>query len=166
MQDHDFSKYGLSTPALTLEGIFTPVRVVDVYDGDTLTVVVPFKGDYFKYTCRMMGIDTCEMKSKIKENKETAIRARNRVLQLLGVPIQDLATPLARKKIQGMLNDQIVVAWLHCFHFDKYGRLLADVHCVADKDSKCVSKILIEEKLAYEYFGETKLSEEQQADHM
>lgn len=166
MQEHEFSKYGLSTPALTLSGMFTPARVVDVYDGDTMTVIIPFKGDYFKYTVRMMGIDTCEMKSKVKENKETAIRARNRVLQLLGLPMDDLTVPITRKKIQGMLNDKVTVAWLNCYDFDKYGRLLADVHIQGDKNSKCVSKLLIEEKLAYEYFGETKLSEEQQVDQM
>lgn len=164
MREHDFSKYDLKTPALTLEGIFTPVRVVDVYDGDTFTAIVPFKGEYYKYSCRMLGIDTCEMKSKIKENKETAIRARNRVLQLLGVPLNDLSTPLTRKKIQSMLNDQIVVAWLKCHHFDKYGRLLTDLH--ASAEDKSIAQILIEEKLAYEYYGETKMTEDQQADHM
>lgn len=160
----DFARYGLSTPPLTLDGMFVPARLVDCYDGDTATVVLPFRGDYFKFTCRMMGIDTCEMKSKIKENKETAIKARNRFLQLAGLPMSDLSAPLKRKAIQTMLDQQVVIVWLKCHDFDKYGRLLADFHTAPDATSKPISKTLIEEKLAYEYYGDTKLTEDQQAD--
>lgn len=163
--DHDFSRYGLSTPSLSLEGLFTPARLVDQYDGDTNTLIIPFKGEYFKFTCRMLGIDTCEMKSKNKENKETAIRARNRVLQLVGLPV-DLATPYTRKKVQAMLEERVVVVWVHCHGADKYGRLLGDIYTSADSSEKSIAKMLIDEKLAYEYYGETKMTEDQQADAM
>ena len=164
---HDFSRYGLaSTPALSLEGLITPARLVDQYDGDTNTLIIPFKGEYFKFTCRMLGIDTCEMKSKVKENKENAVRARNRVLQLVGVPGVDLATPYTRKKIQSMLDERVIVVWVHCHGADKYGRLLGDIYASADTSGKSIAKILLEEKLAYEYYGETKLTEDQQADAM
>lgn len=164
--NYEFHRYGLSTPALTLEGIFTPARLVDCYDGDTMTVIIPFKGDYFKYTCRMMGIDTCEMKSKVKENKETAIKARNRFLQLAGLPITNLADPLKRKMIQTMLDEKVIIVWLNCYAFDKYGRLLADVHTSPDVKSKNIARTLIEENLGYEYHGDTKLTETEQADQM
>lgn len=160
----DFSKYGLSTPSLSLEGMFTPARLVDQYDGDTNTLIIPFKGEYFKFTCRMLGIDTCEMKSKIKENKENAIRARNRVLQLVGLPV-DITAAYTRKKIQTMLDEQIVIVWVHCHGVDKYGRILGDIYTSSDSSEKSIAKMLIEEKLAYEYYGDTKLTEEQQADH-
>lgn len=167
MENYTFERYGFAnTPALTLDGMFTPARIVDCYDGDTATVVIPFKGDYYKFTCRMMGIDTCEMKSKLKENKENAIRARNRLLQLVGLPITDLSAPLKRLGVRKMLDEKVVIVWLKCYDFDKYGRLLADFYTCSDMSTKTIAKTLIEEKLAYEYFGDTKLTEEQQADQM
>lgn len=164
--NHDFSRYGLSTtPSLSLEGLFTPARLVDQYDGDTNTLIIPFKGEYFKFTCRMLGIDTCEMKSKVKENKETAIRARNRVLQLAGLAVED-AVPYTRKKIQAMLDENVIIVWVHCHGADKYGRLLGDIYTSADPNGKSIAKMLIDEKLAYEYYGETKMTEDQQAEVM
>lgn len=160
-----FAAYGLSTPALSLEGLFTPARIVDMYDGDTGTLVMPFKGEYYKFTCRMLGIDTCEMKSKIKENKENAIKARNRVLQLVGLPTIELTSPYTRKKVQAMLQEHVTIAWVQCHKPDKYGRYLIDMYPTQDK-TKSIANILVEEKLAYEYFGDTKLTEEEQADQM
>jgi endonuclease YncB( thermonuclease family) len=43
-------------------------------------------------------------------------------------------------------------------HFDKYGRVL--VKCKTHPQNKeTIADVLIKEKLGYEYYGETKLSE-------
>jgi endonuclease YncB( thermonuclease family) len=162
VNDVDFSKHGLNTPFLSLDGIVTKARVVSVYDGDTLTLVVPFKGDFYKVNCRMLGIDTCEMKAKTQINKNIAVRARNRVLQLLGVPITDLDVILPKNKIQSLLSDNVYTCWVHCHETEKFGRTLVDVRTSADALSPSIAQILLNEKLAYEYKGDTKLTEEQQ----
>ena len=164
--DIDLSKYGMQTPFLSLNGITTKARVVSVYDGDTLTLIIPFKSDCYKFNCRMMGIDTCEIKSKLQKNKETAVRARNRVLQLLGVPITDLDATFSRQKIQSLLAEKVYTCWVKCYENEKFGRTLVDVRVKDDPSCPTIAQILIDEKLAYEYKGDTKLTEEQQIDRM
>lgn len=149
-----------NTPALSLQGLATWARVVDVYDGDTLTLILPFKNEFFKFTCRMKGIDTCEMKSKNKENKQNAVRARNRLVQLCGKQI-DTETAYTRKQIQALLHEEVVLVWVQCHEFDKYGRLLADLFA-SETASDNFAKILISEKLGYQYEGDTKMTEEEQ----
>ena len=51
--------------------------------------------------------------------------------------------------------------WIECVDFDKYGRLLTNVF-LNKEDDKSISDILLEEKLAYKYNGDTKLTEEEQ----
>lgn len=161
-QDIDFAAYDINTPFLSLNGISSKARVVSVYDGDTLTLIIPFRNECFKFNCRMMGIDTCEMKSKLQQNRETAIKARNRVLQLLGVPVADLNAKLTKQKIQSLLAENIYTCWVKCYETEKFGRTLVDVW--TSNMQTTIAQILIDEKLAYEYKGDTKLTEEQQAE--
>lgn len=151
-----FRMYGGSTPSFSLQGQKLYGRVVSIYDGDTMTLVLPVFEQYFKYNVRLMGIDTCEMKSKSAENKDRAHQARNAVFSSLGIPIH-LST---RKDIQKYLQDNITVVSINCGDFDKYGRLLGDVFAVNSSES--LSEMLIRQGLAYRYYGETKLTEEQQ----
>ncbi len=160
----DLSAYGINTPFLSLNGLFTKARVVSVYDGDTLTLIIPFKNECFKFNCRMMGVDTCEIQSKLQLNKETAIKARNRVLQLLGVPITDLNATLTKHKIQSLLADKVYICWVKCYETEKFGRTLVDVWTSSDMSLPTIAQTLINEKLAYEYKGDTKLTEEQQVE--
>lgn len=151
-----FRMYGGSTPAFSLQGQKLYGRVVSIYDGDTMTLVLPVFQQYFKYNVRLMGIDTCEMKSKSAENKDRAHQARNAVFTSLGIPVH-LST---RKEIQKYLQDNIIIVSIACSEFDKYGRLLGDVF--AANNSESLSEMLIRQGLAYRYYGETKLTEEQQ----
>ena len=55
----------------------TEGRVVKVYDGDTITIVakLPYKdSEYYRFSVRLLGIDTAEMKSV---EKDRATRARD-----------------------------------------------------------------------------------------
>lgn len=155
-----YGPYGGTTPFFSLNGLKTYARVVDVYDGDTLTLVLDINGSFLKFKTRVMGLDTCEMRSKNAKNKDLAVKARNRLIGMItGQVYDDLMNK--KKDITQIFEEDVFVIWVHCSEFDKYGRLLADCYSSSDTP-KSFATILIEEKLAYKYEGDTKLSEEQQ----
>lgn len=154
-----YKQYGGNTPFFTLNGIKDYARVTEVYDGDTITIVMNISGSFLKFKCRMMGIDTCEIRSKNPKNKELAIKARNRLIQLITDKQVDETSK--KKDVSSILEEDVYVIWVHCMEFDKYGRAL--IHCYKSPESlKSFSELLVEEKLAYKYEGDTKLTEEQQ----
>lgn len=156
-----FKTYDIKTPAWSLQGRTIWGRIVDMYDADTLTLILPLQSGYFKFSGRVYGIDTSEMKSKLSENKLNAHKARNRMLQLCNVPDISLEKAYTRKEVQSILAKDVYLVWIKCGDWDKYGRLLVQVY-KNDTDIKELGSILIEENLAYPYFGETKLTESQQ----
>ena len=66
-----------------------------------------------------------------------------------------------KKQIDSYLNDDVYLIWLECLDFDKYGRILANIK-IQDNDKETLSNILLNEKLAYSYYGGKKESEEEQ----
>jgi len=64
------------TPRFTMEGQQVVAKCVDVYDGDTAQFVYKQNGKLFRYTCRLLGINTAEMKGG-QEEKARAIVARD-----------------------------------------------------------------------------------------
>lgn len=159
----EFKKYGLKTPEWTLNGQKMWARIVDVYDGDTLTLILKLSTGFYKFSCRVYGIDTAEIKSKMIENKNSSQKARNRMLQLCGIPDIDINNLYKRKEIQMLLNEDIYMIWIECGDFDKYGRLLITPYKNSN-DKIHLGKILIEENLAYEYLGGKKLTELEQSE--
>lgn len=157
-----YSPFGIDTAEFSFAGRKLWARVVSVYDGDTITIVFPVGETMYRFNARMYGIDTCEMKSKEAANKETALRARNRLIELIsGRPLAN-PTGAVRKDIVRHLAEDTYLVWIECLEFDKYGRVLVKVRKSDDPDLKTFSDILVEEKLAYPYFGETKLTEKEQ----
>lgn len=152
----DWSVATLDTPLFSLSGLKTHARVVSIYDADTITVVMLFAGKFTKFNLRLYGIDTPEMKSKDITVRDKANKARDRVVQL----ITNTTLP-TKKDVQAYLAANIVLVYIECFDQDKWGRTLAQAY-IKQGDAKSISDILLEEKLAYPYFGETKLTEEQQ----
>jgi micrococcal nuclease len=161
-----FKQYDLKTPNWSLEGKEMWARVVDVYDADTITLILPLDFGYYKFSCRIYGIDTAELRSKIEENKLTAHRAKNRMLELCGLKNIQLDKIYSRKETQAMLNSDVYVVYVKCREWDKYGRLLVDVfnnvYNDVYNDHVNLADILVREKLAYPYFGGTKQTEDQQ----
>ena len=153
-----------TTPHFSLNGQKLWGRVVSLYDGDTLTIALNVFTGIYKFSVRMNGIDTCEMKSKNEKNKELAKSARSCLLSLItGKDISETSTWNDRRKINNILNKGMYFVWVECLDFDKYGRLLANIY--PDENSiECFSQVLIKEKLAYEYKGDTKMTEEQQVE--
>lgn len=157
-----FAGFGIGTPEFTFAGMETWARVVSVYDGDTVTLVFPMATGMNKFSARLFGIDTCEMKSKEVNNRALAIRARNRLLELITGRAIAGEAPLSKKEIVQLLSEDVYIVWIECMEFDKYGRILLRMYSGPDKKDKSFSDVLVDEKLAYQYFGETKLSESDQ----
>lgn len=155
-----FRNYGLKTPRFTLNNLKTYGRLVDIIDGDSLTVVLPIYDNYFKFNVRLNGIDTSELHSDNDDLRHFAENAKNKLVKI--ILEQDVLT---KHQIQKFLEDKLIVVWLECLEFDKYGRLLANVYCF-NKDTNeydiSLSQYLLDNKYAYSYNGGKKRSESEQ----
>jgi endonuclease YncB( thermonuclease family) len=173
-----FTNYTLENcPMFSLNGLKTYGRVVDIVDGDTMKIIIQiFDKRYFRFNVRLDGIDTSEMKSKDSKNKQKAIEARDAVFYKLSNQIDKITNEvhqithqitrkitqtsiLDKHAIKDYLQENCTIVWIECFNFDKYGRLLANVYDIHNKDS--ISEYLLKHNLAYIYTGKTKLTEEE-----
>jgi len=151
----------------SLKNQYIPARVVDIYDGDTITCVLNIFNQYFRFHIRLSEIDTCEMKSKEVTNKKLAYEARNRLFNL--ITSKHITENDKRKEVRKILNEEVYMIHLLCDDFDKYGRLLGWVfpYKTFQYDTKkSFNHQLINENLAYFYKGDTKLTEEEQINLM
>ena len=156
MNKEDFRQFGGSTPELSINGLKSYGRLIDVYDGDTIKVILPAFGSYYKFTMRLNDIDTCEIRSKDKILQNNAIKARDRLFELA-----TNSKVNTKNDIKNLLESDVYLVWVECCNKDKYGRILANIYKDKDKDiAKSFSEILLEEKLAYKYEGKTKLSDD------
>jgi len=152
-----------STPHFTLNGKKMWGRIVSVHDGDTVTIVLNIFDGFYKFNVRLNGIDTCELKSKNEKNKELACFARSRLLSLITKKeISETTLLKDRRMINNFLNKNTYCVWIECLEFDKYGRLLGNIYSDNKSVNESFSNLLIKEKLAYNYTGETKLTEQEQ----
>jgi len=107
--------------------------VESVYDGDTITASIDLGMSIrVRAKCRLIGIDTPEMKSKDEAESKTAKLAKERVSNLI-------------------LNKKITVQSFE--KPDKYGRLLVKIWT---EDGTCVNDIMLSEGHAHAYDGGTK----------
>jgi micrococcal nuclease len=117
---------------MTFDGVTKKCKVVDVYDGDTCTIVFKFRGVYNKYKLRLSGIDAPEMKPlRSKERREIEIQKAH----------------AARDQLAARILNKVVKVVFE--HEDKYGRLLGTIYL--KKENIC--EWMIENKLAVSYDG-------------
>lgn len=155
----ELDKHDIDTDFFTLNGIKTFARVVDIYDGDTMTCVIPLFNSYYKFTVRLDGIDTCEIRNKNLELKHKGLLARKLIIDTLCLD-NTCTIDITKKELQEYLKKNTIIVWLECLEFDKYGRLLGKIY--KDKHSnKSLSDILLDEKLGYKYDGGTKLKNDE-----
>ena len=109
-------------------------KIISVYDGDTVKAIFPLNGVLYKWNCRLTGVDTPEIRTRSKIEKEYGYKVRDYL----------------REKI---LNK---VVKLDCGDLDKYGRLLVSIHC--DNESCSINQWLINSNYAFAYDGGTKKS--------
>ena len=120
------------TTAFTMP--ITGGQVIKVYDGDSITIAAYLPMDsspLFRFSVRLNGIDTPEIKGKNEDEKTAAKAARDALSKLI-------------------LHKEIV---LKNVGTEKYGRILADVYL----DDLCVNDWLIKEHYAVKYDGGTKI---------
>ena len=101
----DWDKIDNSINLFTFYGETKLAKCVDVYDGDTIKVVFPLENKLYKWNCRLSGIDTPELRTKNKKEKE------------LGYIVRD--------KLREKIFNKII--HVKCDKFDKYGRLLIEI---------------------------------------
>jgi endonuclease YncB( thermonuclease family) len=157
---NEFKKYDDRTPIFSLNGKNTLCRVIDILDGDTIKIIIPLFDNFYKFSVRLNGIDTCELKSNNEENKKLGIKAKVRLTEL----ICNENISLDKNELKKLLNNNVFLIYVKCYNFDKYGRLLCDIS--KTNNSRCFSDILLEEKLAYKYIGKKKLNETEQLNEL
>ena len=111
----------------------TEGHVIKVYDGDTITIAstLPIvNSPLYRFSVRLSGIDSAEIKSKNINEKDHA------------------------KKVRDILSELILhkTVTLKNISTEKYGRILADVYL----DELCINKWMLSEGYAVEYNGGTK----------
>jgi endonuclease YncB( thermonuclease family) len=159
-----------STNNFSLNDKYLKCRVVDIYDGDTCTCVLFLFNNYYKFTIRLADIDTCELRSKEIDNKELAYNAR--MFLFKSITDYELDMHISRKEMRNKLNEKIYLIYILCGGFDKYGRLLGWLFNKnnikkPNRDDILLNSFnyqLIYAKLAYEYKGNTKLTENKQVE--
>ena len=119
-----------SIDRFSFDGLKTYAKVCKVYDGDTITLIFEYRGEMLKYSARIYGIDTPEIRTRDKEEKKLGYAARDFLSSYI-------------------LNQIVFVEFLK---FDKYGRLLVNVF-INDVN---ISNLMIQNKYAKPYFGGTK----------
>ena len=111
-------------------------QVIKVYDGDTITIAnklpIYHCNDMFRFSVRLNGIDTPEIKGKNDDEKEAAKVAKNALSEKI-------------------LHKYVV---LKNVSTEKYGRLLADVY-LGDLH---LNKWMLDNRYAVSYDGGTKIT--------
>lgn len=126
----------------SLSGNINIGYVSSVYDGDTCKIVMMYGDNVHKWNCRVMGVDTPELRTKNEKEKECGY--------------------FVRDKLRIEILDKIVI--VECLDFDKYGRLLVYIHPYNDNmkfDRKTsYNQWLIDNNYATEYYGGTKYDQD------
>jgi len=121
-------------PWFSLKGLSCKCKVIDVYDVDTITIIVTMKGDRYKVKCRLIGIDGPEKRTKNLPEKKVALQATE------------------------WLSDLILgkVLWINCGKWGKYGgRMLGTIY-TSEKDEISINQQIINKGFAYKYNGRKK----------
>jgi endonuclease YncB( thermonuclease family) len=155
---------GKDVPEFSLCGLILRGKVVECYDADTCKIVLPIQNNLYKFTCRLNGIDTPEMKpKKDKPNRENEIMwAKKARAELLGLICPKSTSSfenldIKKDEVINILQSNKRSICVKCLEFDKYGRLLVELYD-DEKLEKSYNNILIEKDLAVSYDGGKKLA--------
>lgn len=122
-------------------GITKLVKVIDVYDGDTITVAMSIHPDnnnedvsmIYKFNIRMYGYNTEE----IRQPKNDPDREDKKAYAIY-----------QRDWLREQILNKIVI--LECLGYDKYGRILGKVFLDQEK-TKCINDIIVDLNIAPKY---------------
>ena len=79
MENIDWNLYTNNTSEFSLNGETILGKCVNVYDGDTVKVVFPVLSKLFKFNCRIVGVDTPEIRTRNKVEKEYGLLVRDKL---------------------------------------------------------------------------------------
>ena len=121
-------------------------RVLDVYDGDTITVGIIFERKPYRVKVRMYGYNSPEIRPKLNvENRNEIIKKAKQ----------------ARDILRMLILNKIVIIRIEEGTWDKYGRLLGTIFI--KRNNNCFSSFnlnvnhyMIENRYGYKYNGRTK----------
>lgn len=117
----------------SLDGYHTRAKVTNVHDGDTIRAVfkMPHSDTPYKWTCRLSGIDTPELRSHDMHEVQLAEAARTELTETVLNKVVDIA----------------------CGKFDKYGRMLVTISI----EGVCINDMLKNKGHARAYDGREKM---------
>lgn len=150
----------------SLEGVNSVGKIVDVYDGDTITVILPL--------CHILFKDIFTEKDIVEKLKEVhranfnEVSVLNKMFKAFKCRLAGIDTPEKRTRnkaerewsenatryLKGILHP----SGIHHFHIhgaDKYGRLLVDVYKYKD-DVATINNQMIISGYAYAYDGRSR----------
>lgn len=135
-----------NVPYIPMKGEIIPAKVINVYDGDTLTVLYKYKKVYLKVKIRILGIDTPEkIVRKSKDEKKTK---RDLLEEQAGSKVANL--------VKRMLDGKEI--YIRIDKFDKYGGRVNAIVYIQQGGSKkdnwtTLHEYLIMKKYAMAYNG-------------
>lgn len=126
-----------NVPWLTLDGVTCQCKIVDVYDADTVTLIVPFNGKLYKVKCRLLGIDSAEKRTKNMDEKKVSLEAT--------------------QWLSEMIKDKVI--WVKCCDWGKYGGRMLGTLYMSKEDldaDRSINSMIVEKGYAYVYDGKKK----------
>lgn len=141
-----------NAPLFSLNGLKIKAKVIDIYDGDTITVAININNDIKSFKCRLYGIDTPELKG---HQSEYGIRGRNKLIEWItnGKTVLNCNNIYTRDNIKNICKENKELITIECGPFEKYGRLLVTIYT---KDGTNLNQQLLNHGFAKPYFGKTK----------
>jgi len=140
-----------NTTCFSFDGKTFFTKILDVYDGDTLTMTIRVDNCNFKTNCRLNGIDCDEMKSRNHLERTNAKKARQYLIFLL--TDRKIEIDSTRREIQDLFSTDKCLVKVCCGKFDKYGRILVTIW----KNDVCINDEMIRQNFAVSYDGKTKI---------
>ena len=112
------------------------IEVIDVYDGDTITGIIPINNNKFIFKCRMYGYDSPEKKPLLSN--------------------EDRINEIYCSNISKFIFSKLFLnKTLKCksYGFDKYGRILVLLY---NENNKSINNYMVDNYLGYIYNGKKK----------
>ena len=122
----------LDTPDFSISGHIAVCKVVDVYDGDTCKVVFLYNGKLSKWTVRLAGYDTPEMRASKNTPNRELIKAR---------------AILARDYLRSLVMADCKYVFIRCGPFEKFGRITGSLYLenpVENAEQKSINRMMID----------------------
>ena len=143
----------------SFDGMEFDAKVVDVYDGDTCTVIFNFKDEPVKFKCRCKGYDSPEMKpsKNIEDSKRAEIIKNAHIAKYFFINEVtnsniNINENFDKSYIKSILSNNSRIVQIKTYEWDKYGRLLADFYY----KGKNINNLMITNGHGYSYDGGTK----------